>query len=226
MVFRIKLSIVFFLFSGVLLAQERETDIGSMLSLELGKKLGRKFEVSLTEDIRLLANNNGFDRWASTVGADYSIISKKLKAGLSYSYLYLSNSDYYYESRHRYFFSLIYKESFGKYTVSWRGRVQGTLRDENTGQYKINPKYIWRNKLEIDYSIPGSPWKPYFFTETSNTLNDPLGNEIYKIRFQGGATWRLDRTTYLEFYLRWNEYLIMPDPRVVIIGIGYKKSFD
>jgi len=214
------------LVSVALLAQEkRETDVGSSFSVELKKGLGQKFDVSLEEELRLLTNNNnGFDRWVSTVGVDYSIISKKLKAGLYYSHLYRYNSNNYYENRHRYYFSLIYKESFGKYTVSWRGRVQGTYRDENWGEYKINPKYVWRNKLEIEYLIRGSRWKPYLFTETTHTLNDPLGNEITKLRFQGGTSWRLDRTTYLEVFLRWNEYLVMPDPRVVAIGIGYKKN--
>ena len=224
--FRIKLSILLLLFSVALPAQERETDVGSMFSVELKKRLGQKFDVSLEEELRLMTNNsNGFDRWVNTVGVDYSIISKKLKAGLYYSHLYLNNSNKYYENRYRYSFSLIYKESFGKYTVSWRGRVQGTCRDENVGEYKINPKYVLRNKLEVEYLIRGSRWKPYLFTETTNTLNDPIGNEIYKIRFQGGSSCRLDRTTYLEFFLRWNEYIVMPDPRVISIGVGYRKNF-
>ena len=213
------------LFSVVLLAQEKETDFGAMFSVELKKKLGQKFDISLEEEFRLLTNNNnGLDRLGSTVGVDYSIISKKLKAGLYYSHLYRYNSNDYYENRHRYYFSLIYKESIGRYTVSWRGRVQGTCRDGNRGNYKINPKYVLRNRLEIEYSAPWSRWNPYFFTEATNTLNDPLGNEIYKLRFQGGVNWRLDRTTYLEFFLRWNEYLVMPNPRVMAIGIGYKKN--
>ena len=222
---RIKLSIIILLFPVVLLAQERQTDFGSAFSVSLEKRLGERFDISLDEELRLLTNNNyGFDRLASTVGVDYLIIRKKLKAGLYYSNLYMYNSSNYYENRHRYSFSLIYKESFGKYTVSWRGRVQGTLRDEDRGDYKINPKYVLMNKFEIKYLIRGSRWEPYLFTETTNTLNDPLGNEIYKIRFQGGSSWRLDRTSYLEFFLRWNEYFIMPDPRVISIGIGYKKN--
>ena len=222
--FRIKWSIVFLFFAVVLSAQKRETDFGSLFSVELQKGLGQKFDVSVQEELRLLTNNNGFDRLSSTVGVDYAIISKKLKAGLYYSYLYAYNSKHYYENRHRYYFSLTYKESFGRYTLSWRARVQGTNQDENRGEYKINPKYVLRNKLEIEYLIRGIPWKPYFFAEATNTLNDPLGNEIYKLRFQGGVKWRLDRTNYLEFFVRWNEYLVMPEPRVVSIGIGYKKN--
>ena len=224
MMLRIKLSIILLFFSLVLFAQEKETDFGSIFSIDLKKRLGERFDVSLGEEIRLLTNDNVFSRWTSNAGVDYAIIRKKLKAGVYYSHLYLYNSNHYYENRHRCHFSLIYKESFGKYTVSWRGRVQGTLRDENRGDYKINPKYVLRNKLEVEYLIRGSRWSPYLFTETTNTLNDPLGNEIYKIRFQGGSSWRLDRTTYLEFFLRWNEYLTMPNPNIMSIGVGYKKN--
>ncbi len=222
---KIRLSILFFLFTVAAMAQERETFVGSIFSIELKKGLGQRLDISFEEELRLLSNTSYFDRLATTVGADYSIISKKLKAGIYYSFLYLYNSDYYYENRHRYYVALSYKETFGKCTFSWRGRVQGTYRDENKGEYKINPRYVLRNKLEVEYSIFGSPWKPYLSGEMTNSLNDPLGNEIYKLRFQGGANWRLDRTSYLEFFLRADEYLTGEDPRVFSIGAGYKKSF-
>ena len=221
---KVSLPILLFCFSVVVFAQERETDLGAAFSIQLQKSLGRKVEISLEEELRLLNNNANFDRLASTVGADYSIIDKKLKVGVYYCYLYMYNSDFFYENRHRYYLSLNYKEHFGKYTVSWRGRLQGTSRDECRGEYKINPKYVLRNRLQVEYSIFGSPWKPYISAETTNSLNDPLGNEIYKLRFQGGTSWRMDRRSYLEFFLRLDEYIAGNDPRVFSIGVGYKRN--
>ena len=223
--FRIKLTIVLLFFSAALLAQERKTDFGSAFSVELKKRFGGKFDISLEEELRLSTNNNGgFDRWTNTVGVDYLIIRRKLKAGMYYCYYRMYNSNNYYENRNRYYLILQYRETFGRYTVTWRGRLQGTNRNEERGEYRINPKNVLRNKFEIEYSIPGSPYNPYFFTETTNTINDPFGNEIYKLRFQGGVVKRLERTADLELFFRWNEYLVMPDPRVMVIGIGYRKS--
>ncbi len=222
---RTGLSILLLLVSFALVAQERETYMGAIFSLEFQKDIFRKTGISFEEELRLMDNQANFDRLASTVGIDYSIISKKLKAGIYYCYIYMFNNDFMYENRHRYYLSLSYKEPVGRFDLSWRVRAQGTYRDENRGSYKINPKYVLRNKLQAEYSIFGSPWKPYLSCELTNSLNDPLGNEIYKIRFQGGTSWRLDRTTYLEFFLRADEYFFGEDPRVFSIGAGYKKSF-
>lgn len=217
--------IVLLFISFSLLGQERETDLGAIFTVRLNKDLNRHFGLSFEQEVRLLTNNTGFDRSMSSLGVDYTIV-KGLKAGVFYNYMYLYNSNFLYESRHRYYANLSYKYGVNrKLTLAWRTRFQGTCRDESRGEYKINPKYILRNKLEAEYNILGTRWKPYLSAEAANTLNDPLGNEIYKLRFQGGTSWRWDRTTYLEFYLRTDEYLTGQDPRVISIGVGYKKNF-
>ena len=207
------------------MGQERETDLGAIFTARLNKDLNRYFGLSFEQEVRLLTNNTGFDRSMSSFGVDYTII-KGLKASVFYNYMYVYNSNFFYESRHRYYANLSYKYQVNrKITLAWRARFQGTYRDENRGEYKINPKYVLRNRLEAEYNILGTRWKPYLSAEVTNTLNDPLGNEIYKLRFQGGTSWRLDRTTYFEFYLRADEYLAGQDPRVISVGIGYKKNF-
>ena len=216
--------IIVLFISFSMLGQKRETDLGAIFTVRLNKDLNRFFGLSFDQEVRLLTNNTGFDRSVSSLGIDYAIV-KGLKAGVYYNYMYVYNGDFLYESRHRYYANLSYKyEVNRKLTLAWRTRFQGTYRDENRGEYKINPKYVLRNRLEAEYNILGTRWKPYFSVEATNSLNDPLGNEMYKLRFQGGTSWRWDRTTYLEFYLRADEYLIWPDPRVISIGVGYKKN--
>ena len=222
---RYSVLIVLLFISFSVLGQERETDLGAIFTARLNKDLNRHFGLSFEQEVRLLTNNTGFDRSKSSIGVDYTIV-KGLKAGVFYNYIYMYNSNFLYESRHRYYANLSYKYGVNrKITLAWRTRFQGTFRDESRGEYKINPKYVLRNKLEAEYNILGTRWKPYLSAEATNTLNDPLGNEIYKLRFQGGTSWRLDRTTYLEFYLRADEYLTGQDPRVISVGVGYKKNF-
>lgn len=196
--------------------------MGTSLSFELQKGLSRKIDISIEEELRFITNNKGFDRSMTTLGLDYSIISKRLKAGVYYCFIYRYNSDFYYDARHRYFLSLSYKQPLNDFTLSWRGRFQGTYRDENRGQYKINPKYVLRNKLDLEYSIFGSPWTPYISVDFSNTTNDPMGNELYRIRYQGGVNWRLNRTDYMKFFLRFDDNFSGEDPNVVSVGVGYQ----
>jgi hypothetical protein len=201
---------------------EQKTNVGAILSVESDKELSRFFSLSVEEEVRLIDNSIGFDRSVTAVGIDYALFNKKLKMGVYYAFIYLYNDKHLFESRHRYYFNLSYKETINAFTLSWRGRVQGTYRDENHGEYKINPKYVMKNRIQVEYSIWGSPWKPFASCELSNELNNPPGNELTRIRYQGGTAWRLNRTDYLDFFVRYDQYLDKRDPPVFSIGVGYK----
>jgi hypothetical protein len=201
---------------------QQETNLGALFSLALDKDLSRQFSLSLEEEVRLIDNSTGFDRSVTTAGIDYALFDRKLKLGAYYAFMYLYNNDRLFEPRHRYYFNLSYKEAVNQFTLSWRGRIQGTYRDENRGQYKINPKYVLKNRLQAEYSIWGSPWTPFASCELSNELNNPVGNQLTRIRYQGGASWRLNRTETLDFFVRYDWYFDRKEPQIFSIGLGYK----
>ena len=208
-----------------LAAQERETDAGLSLSFEGQKELIKNMSLSLEEEVRLVTNGIGFDRSVTSAGLDYGFWDKRIKIGATYAFICLYNSDFFVEPRHRYYFNLSYRETVGNFTLSWRGRVQGTYRQENRGEYKINPKYIMKNKFEVEYSVWGKPWKPFVSCDLSTELNDPTGNDLARVRTEAGTTYRLNRTDYLTFFLRWDEYLADSDPRVLSLGVAYRMKF-
>ncbi|MDR1668301.1 MAG: DUF2490 domain-containing protein [Bacteroidales bacterium] len=202
------------------------TGFGTFLSVEAEKELSRFFSLTGEEEIRLLDNSIGFDRSVTSLGIDYAFFDRKAKIGVYYAFLYLYNNDHFFESRHRYYFNLSYREVVGPFTLSWRGRLQGTVRNENRGEYKMNPKYVMKNKLEAAFMIWGSPWKPYLACDFSTSLNDPVrGCELRRLRFQGGANYRLNRTMYMDFFLRCDEYPTGDDPRMLSLGIACKMKF-
>lgn len=220
-VIRVPLLLLFALPLG-LAAQDRDTDLGASFSFEVQKELSRKFTLSFEEEIRLVTNDTGFDRNALTAGLTYFFLDKRMKLGAAYCYLYMYNDKHYYEHRHRYYATLSYKQPLGSFDLSWRGRFQGTYRDENRGEYRVNPKYILRNRLELEYTIFGSPWKPFISAEGACTTNDPRGNEFYRIRYLAGVNWRLNRTDYVGFNLRFDQYFqTSDDPNLIGIGISY-----
>ena len=216
--------IVFLLLVSVLtFAQgQRETDLGLALSVELQKNLMQNLDASLEQEVRLIDNNIGFDRTITSLGLDYSLFKRRVKVGAYYGFIYRYNNDFLFEPRHRYYFNLSYRQPWERWTFSWRGRFQGTYRDENRGEYKINPRYIMRNRLEIEYSVWGRPWKPYVSCEFFNELNNPMGNELTRIRYQAGTSWRLSRTDYLDFFVRYNDRLSGRNPRLLVLGVGYR----
>jgi hypothetical protein len=204
----------------------RETNLGATLSMEAEKDLSRFFSLIVEEEVRFIDNNVAFDRSVTSLGIDYALFDRKVKIGVYGAFLYLYNNDHLFEPRLRHYLNLSYRETFEPFILLWRGRLQGTYRNENRDEYKINPKYVMKNKMEVAYLIWGSPWKPYFSCDFSTSLNDPVkGYELMRMRFQAGTNWRLDRTTYLDFFLRFDKYLADDDPHALSLGATYKVKF-
>ncbi|MDR1683797.1 MAG: DUF2490 domain-containing protein [Candidatus Symbiothrix sp.] len=219
--FRKTLIIGFLLLSVSLLAQS-PVRYGGSLSGSVEKSLNRFFDLKVEDEVRFLDNSIGFERNITTLGLDYSLLNRKLKIGTYYAFLYLYNNDRLFEARHRYYFNLSYKESIDQWTFSWRGRWQFTHRDENHDEYKINPKQVLKNKFQIEYSILGKPWEPFISCDLYNDLNNPKGNYLTRIRYQGGATWRLNQTDYMDFFARYDHYLDAREPAILSFGLGWR----
>ena len=208
----------------VLSQSDKETRLGAMMAIDVEKTLTRKLSGVIEEEVRLVDNRIGFDRSVTTLGFDYTFMNQKVKVGAYYAFIYLYNSDYLFEQRHRFYLNLSYKENVEPFIFSWRGRLQSTYRDEDIDSYKINPKYVMKNKLEVAYTIWGSPWKPFLSCDFSTMLNDPgtAGYELTRLRFMGGVNWRMNRTTYLELFLRYDKEMDHRDPDVFSLGVSYK----
>ena len=215
---------LFIAFPALAQNSEQDTRLGTALMLDLEKKLIRNLTAAFEGEVRLVNNQVGFDRTSATIGLDYKFFNQKAKIGGAYAFIHLYNNDFLFESRHRYYLNLTYKESIKAFTVSWRGRLQGTYRNENRDRYKINPKYVMKNKVEASYSIFGSPWTPYLSCDFSTVLNDPMlnGYGLTRLRFTGGTSWRINRNNYLDLFLRYDRELDRRDPNTISLGIGYK----
>jgi hypothetical protein len=203
--------------------QENRTETGMSLSFAAGRDLHRNLNINFEEEVRLITGSNGFDRTVCTLGLDYSLFDRRIKIGACYAFIYLYNDDHIYESRHRFFLNLTFRQNQEPFTFSWRIRLQETLRDNSRGRYRINPRCVMKNKLEIEYAIWGKPWKPFLSCDFSTNLNDPETRyDLIRLRFQGGVNWRLDRTASIDFFVRRDEYLKNRDPHVVSLGVAYR----
>jgi hypothetical protein len=215
--------------SGFAQQPPRPTDGGASLSFEYEKTLRRHLTLGVEEELRFITNRIGFDRSVTSGGLEYAFLGDRAKIGAWYAFIYLYNNDFLFEPRHRFYINLSFKENLAAYnaslplTLSWRGRIQETIRDENHGSYRINPRYVMKNKFEADWQIWGRPWKPYISCDISTNLNDPETRyDLARLRFQAGAVRRLNRTDYINFFVRWDEYRTENDPRVVYLGFAFK----
>jgi hypothetical protein len=231
----IKFCLLLFLLIPIFVqAQERVTQGGLSLQYGAEKDLygnrhGHQLSLSVDEELRLVGNNNpvSFDRSVTSVGFNYSLLDNRLKTGVFYAFMYLWNGDYLYEMRNRFYFNLSYRQPIDRqWQILWRGRVQSTFRDENTGSYRVNPRYVMKNKFEIRYHKLGTPFQPYLSCDLSTNLNDDITRyDIFRARFQAGTAYRLNLTNILDIFVRWDEYRTGDDPRSIYLGASYSMKF-
>ncbi len=214
-----------FLFSSQQL-KAQTSDFAGNVGYEVSKKIARSWDITLWQELRFNENMTNYCRFETTLGGHYSFLHKKAKAGVSYSFLNRENNDHYYENRSRFAAQLSYKESFRKVKLSWRGKFQSTYRDENRGDYKVNPKNYLRNRFQLDYKIVNSRFEPRLSFEFFYLLNGPEGNRIDELRTTLGFDYVLTRRASLEVFLRMDNEIQMKDPaNVLMLGVFYKYSF-
>ena len=207
-------------------AHSQTYDFAGTVGCKVSYSAHRLWDISLTQDLRFNENLTNYARFKTAVGVDYSILPKKLKVGVIYSFLNKENSDFYYDNRHRFTAQLSYRESFPHWRFSWRGRFQSTLRDEDYGDYKVNPKNYLRNKFQVNYILRGSRFKPLASCEFYYQLNNPDHNVIDQIRTTVGCDYILTRNSSLEVFLRYDKEIQVRNPaNVYMFGVFYKYDF-
>jgi hypothetical protein len=217
--------------STALLAQTE--DFGLWTSIEASKKLG-KWNFSTEGELRTKSNSGQVDRWSLQLEAAYSIF-KPLKVGVSYQFIYFHDTEYWdFQPRSRFNFFLSGKHKLGNFTFSLRERAQLTVKDASdrvkkngsVNTYKINPAWIWRNRLNVAYHIPGFPVTPSFSFESFYQLNNPDGNAFDKLRYTLSFHYNLSKHHGLEVYGLVDKDINVNSPvQMDVIGIGYEYSF-
>ena len=157
-------------------AAAQSDDWGSILSVEVEKKIDKKFSLDFEAEMRTRDDMETVDRWSGEVSASYKLTSW-LKASAGYTFLYDNNEKYsYYDAdddvvkrdigikigdlkrsaeywgiRHRFQVSLNSSYKLGKVGLSLRERLQYTYRPEHT----IDQRYIYYDEDEDEYVPEG-----------------------------------------------------------------------
>jgi hypothetical protein len=216
-----------FLFFPVLNAQERYTDFGTNIGVEISKSLGRRFDISLEQEFRTKNNVSDIDRLLTGIGGSYSIIRKYLKVGASYDFI--ANWDEekeYFNLRHRFKVQLNGRYDVDRFSFRLRSRYQFTYRDESVRRYNWNPRQYWRNRLSVSYKVPGIALTPSVSCEMFYQLNNYKGNVIDNLRFETGLEYGLNKNNSLELICRYDTEINIKEPEnKITVGLLYVYSF-
>jgi hypothetical protein len=222
---------LFLLLSAGLKAQTTESAIWTTVGLN--KDFG-KWDFSTEAEIRTPTGFEQINRSSLQVEASYNIF-KKLKVGASYQFMYYYDEKYSdYQPRNRAALFVQGKQKWGDFTFSLRERVQVTTKDESdrikkSGKidtYKINPAWMWRNRLKVAYNIPHIKLEPSLSVESFYELNDPDGNDFCNMRYTLSLSYNFNKHHSIELYgLMDREMNVNNATNSNVTGIAYSFSF-
>ncbi len=170
---------------------------------DLSFKLGKKLEAELGQELRVADNFSSLERLETSAALSWKL-SKYLKAGGGYVFIYQNRYDDGWEKRHRFYGQLTGLIKPGRFTISLRERFQSTSRvGVEATSARANPKMYLRSRAMCEYDIRKSPFSPYISAEYYLTLNDPVKNELTKIRYTIGTNFRINGKNSLNLYYRY-----------------------
>ncbi|GGJ88270.1 DUF2490 domain-containing protein [Parabacteroides faecis] len=203
-----------------------QDDLGSSLSADITKRIIPGLNLSLEEDFRLRDNLSEVDRFSTTLELSYKPW-KFLKLGGAYNLINYNHETKGWEVRHRYYFFATGSYRINRFTVSLRERFQSTYRvGVKETSKRANPKLYLRSRLEVEYDIRNCKFEPFASVELYNTLNDPQGNKMNKLKYTAGSKYRLNKRNSLQLYYRYVNFKDDDEGNGKhMIGLGYSYKF-
>ena len=232
-------------------AWAQSDEFGMWYELGVEKKLSKRLTVDLGLEHRSRNNHQNVDRWSGSVGFDYKL-TKWLKAGASYAYLYDYNPESYtyrekdgvtelnkrtqtyFGSRHRVNVSLTGSYDFGVVSASLRERWQYTYRP-----HVDNMRMDYQHEdLGYDYPVKGkgkNVWRNRLQLKykTKKTCRPYVSAESYvakgldKMRYTAGTEIKINKHNWIDaFYLFQKTYDDDWDEgNRHVLGVGYTYKF-
>lgn len=192
--------------------QAQTKSMGAIGTIGVSKSLGKNWSAGVEQELRFDQLHSGIERSLTALELNYKLIPKVLKAGVEYDFVLQNNDNEYFENRHRLSLALSGETSWKRFDFSVRSRVQSTWRNELRGDYRINPKLAWRNKLEVTYDIFGKPIKPYLSAEIFTPLSGSQGFYANGYRIRLGLAYRYSRTQSVDFSVRYDKDIQTDEP--------------
>jgi hypothetical protein len=225
-----------------------DDDFGLWLGAEVDKKLSDHWGLYAGGEFRNRANLKEVDRWTADVGAEYRINDYlRLSAGYELLYRHTAYKETYHDDdgtvnkmippywslRHRFNVSLTTGFTWGLFGFSLRERWQYTYRPEaknkkydtdteEWGDVKGSGDHVLRSRLQVEYCIPRSKFRPYASVELYNGSGG-----IEKVRYSAGTKYKINKKNELKVYYLFQKHDDDSDGSVNnhVLGVSYEYKF-
>lgn len=186
------------------------------------------FQIKLTKGLKMnvgpeLRFNGGYDKFLLNAGLEYKTLGC-VYLGATYRMIVdreknensFGTSNYSSDVYHRYAFDLTYKDSFGRFTPSFRLRYNNFTDDD------IDNKEFLRYRAKVDYDIRKCKISPFAYIEAYQQLYDD--NMLYKMRYALGFDLKTGKKSSMAFSYKF-DYFLLEYKNANVFGVGYKCKF-
>lgn len=91
---------------------------------------------------------------------------------------------------------------------------------------RANPKLYLRSRLKVEYDIRRSAFEPFASIEWYNTLNNPQGNSMDRLKYIIGSCYKLNKKNALQLYYRYVNFTDDDESNgKQMLGLGYTHKF-
>jgi hypothetical protein len=214
-------------------ASGQENDFGLWTSAGLSKDFD-KWEFGLDSELRTKNNASQLHRISFGLNAEYKF-TKPFDIGVAYIFILYNDTRYSdYQPRQRYQLYIEASQKIKRFKFSIREKLQRTIKDERDrideygfyDTYKVNPEWILRSKIKVEYNIRKSSITPSFSIEPYYALNNPDGNSISDIRYKIDLSYRVLKHHSIKLFGLLDDELNSENPKKSFAcGFEYGFSF-
>jgi len=198
-------------------------DAGLWTNITLKKKITKRFDAYLTEELRFNENITELGTIYTDIGAEYEIL-KGFKAGAFYRHIYKRRLDDSYSKANRYYIDLSYGNNIKRFELGYRIRFQQAYKDYNTSPDGHAPINFIRQKIHLGINTK-TRFDPYLDGEIWYHLKPPW-SEFDNIRISAGIVTRITKHHFIDTGFIYQQEFNVADPVTdYILSLEYKIVF-
>jgi len=168
-------------------ANGQQQDFVFQPGFSVSKNLNRAWDLSLGTQLSL--NQNAQELWFAFMDASIGYrFNRNINIELHAREIRFRQLDNSMRARHLFYNTVTYSKGFGKWSVSFRNRIQQLVFGEHFSDSFKGPIWYNRNRVALRYKI-NYYWSPYVSAECMLPLNRPDRKSIDQYRIATGMSY-------------------------------------
>lgn len=205
------------------------SDFGGWFTASLNKSLNKRLAFELTQEFRVRNNFTRVNLFYTNLGLDVKV-TDFMKVSFVYRFIDKYKADNSWGIRNRFYVDAAFKAKPGKFSLSYRARMQWEFRGRGYSSELGNvPEIYFRNLFKVGYKL-NSQFSPYLGTEIRFQIQNPripYHNGFDRTRFIAGTDYKVnDMHSLGAYFLLQKEWNTINPESLYILGLEYTISID